>query len=188
MGNVATIRLDVNGHSEEDGAGRRPASVRGAKYLGTRTSVQKARAQASMALRSALKAHGITHEAFASRVGVSKSQVRNWCDPGNDSTIGDAYKIVAREVGLGGVIDSYRAALDVVNPAASLPKVGRLRLLQVEVGDVARTEMEAEADGIVTREEHLALAREWEDVARVSRDAHVYHLRQAIREEMEGSQ
>ena len=169
-------------HALKDTSHDRNASVPRAKTLGTRTGVQAARRLASAALRSALKVHGITHERFADSLGVSRSLVRNWCDEDHERTIGDAYKIVARQVGLGGVIDSYRAALDVVDLAKQPVARDRLRQLQVEVGDVARTEMDAVADGVIDRGEHLALAREWLDVAKVAQEAHEYHLREAMRE------
>jgi len=170
----------VTPHNDQDGSPESGATVPSAKSLGTGISVQSARSHASAALRSALKAHDITQEGFARRIGVSRALVRNWCDERHDATFGDAYKVLAQQAGLSAVVASYRAALDVRMPHVEIVQRNRLRQLMREAGDVAEAEEEAEADGVVDRREHLVLAKEWGDIARVAQEAHVFHLTKAI--------
>lgn len=173
-------------HAQQDAYADSSATVPGSKKPGTGISVQSARSHASIALRSALKVHEISQEAFAKRIGVSRTRVRDWCSESHDATFGDAYKLVAQQAGLGAVVDSYRAALDarvvLDTPPQQVEAVphNRLRQLMREAADVAEAEDDAEADGVIDQREHLVLAKEWGDVARLAQEAHTHHLTKAM--------
>lgn len=127
---------------------------------GTRASTDRAKALDASALRRALLETGTSEEALARRLGCSRALVRK-LEAGDGLTAERVSAVCSASPRLGAaLLGVLRAQLDTLEGGPASEPGSALPRLAAELGDVARSLVEADADGVRTRDELLALDRE----------------------------